>query len=112
MSRTSRAVQADTISFRIDPGLKTALAEIAAEEAKPIGEILRGLIRDRIEQKHRREFEAEARRQSLLLAEAARDPDSEEAAIQRELDANFDVFARELAEREEASEKKDGRKWK
>jgi predicted DNA-binding protein len=102
----------DTVTFRLPPALKVAFAAIAEQEGKPVGQLLREMIRQRVEEKRRREFEAEARRQSLLLADAARDPNSDEAAIMRELDANFDEFARELSAREAAAERKRGRKWK
>ena len=105
MARTSTDPKADIITFRIPPALKQAFAEIAEEEAKPIGALLRELVRERVEQKRRREFEAEARRQSLLLAEAARDPNSDEAVLMRQLDANFDEFSLEEAAREEAARK-------
>ena len=107
MARTSSDPNTDVLTVRIPPTLKAALTEIAIEEAKPVGELLRELIRERVTQKERREFEAEARRQSLLLAEAARDPNSDEAVLMRQLDANFDEFSHEEAAREEA-----GRKWK
>lgn len=105
MARTSTDPKADVITFRIPPALKQAFAEIAGEEAKPIGALLRELVHERVEQKRRREFEAEARRQSLLLAEAARDPNSDEAVLMRQLDANFDEFSLEEAAREAAARK-------
>jgi FKBP-type peptidyl-prolyl cis-trans isomerase (trigger factor) len=95
MARTSTDHKAEIITVRVPPELKAAFAEIAHAEAKPVGELLRELIRERIEQKKRREFEAEARRQCLEINAAARDPNSDEAAVMRELDANFDEFARE-----------------
>lgn len=85
----------ETITFRIDAALKDQLAEIAETQAKPMGEVLRELVRDHIKQKRRREFEAEARRQSLLLAEAAKDPNSDEAQIMREMEAHFVDVMRE-----------------
>jgi len=112
MPRVTPEPKGETVTFRIAPALKAALAAIAEQERRPVGELLREMIRERVEQNRRREFEAEARRQSLLLAEAARDPNSDEAAIMRELDANFDEFARELNAREEAADKKPRRKWK
>jgi hypothetical protein len=105
MARTSSDPNTEIITLRIPPRLKIALTEIATEEAKPVGELLRELIRERVKQKERREFEAEARRQSLLLAEAARDPNSDEAVLMRQLDANFDEFSIEEAAREEAGHK-------
>ncbi len=82
--------KAETVTFRIDPELKAALAEIAQRESKPVGELLRELVRERVEQKRRRAFEAEARRQSLEAAAVARDPDSDEAAVMRGLDADLE----------------------
>jgi 16S rRNA C1402 (ribose-2'-O) methylase RsmI len=46
-------------------------------------------------------FEAEARWQSLLIAAAARDPNSDEAAVMRELEAHWEELCREI-EAEEA----------
>jgi hypothetical protein len=43
----------------------------------------------------RRAFEAEARRQCLEVNAAARDPDSDEAAVMRELEASLAEFADE-----------------
>ena len=113
MARTSADPNADIITVRVPPALKAAIAEIARDEAKPVGELLRDLIRERVRQKERREFEAEARRECLAINAAASDPNSDEAAVMRELDANFDEFARGLAASEAASDtKKRGRKWK
>jgi uncharacterized membrane protein len=95
MARTSADHKAEIITFRVPPALKAALAEIAQEESKPVGELLRELIRERIEQKRRREFEAEARRQSLEAAALARDPNSDEAAVMRELEADLEEFGKE-----------------
>jgi|SRR5437763_14349617 predicted DNA-binding protein len=112
MARSGAESKAEIMTFRISPALKAALSEIAVEEAKPVGELLRELIERRVKEKERLEFEAEARRQSLLIAEAAKDPNSDEAQVMRELDANFEEFARELAEQEEAAEKRRAGKWK
>jgi hypothetical protein len=49
--------------------------------------------KQRIEEQPRREFAAEARRQSRAAAAAARDPKSDEAQIMRELDALLDEIA-------------------
>jgi hypothetical protein len=89
------ARKVETVTFRIDSALKTAFAQIAAEEAKPVGELLRELVRDRVERKARREFEAEARRQSLEAAAAAQDSRGEEAAVLRELEADLEEFSDE-----------------
>ena len=95
MPRTGTAVKAEILTFRIDPSLKREVSRIARTERKPVGELLRELVQERLDRKRRLAFEAEARRQSLLVAAAAQDPDSDEAAVMRELDANFEEFARE-----------------
>ncbi len=89
------ARKVETVTFRIDSALKTAFAQIAAEEAKPVGELLRELVRDRVERRARGEFEAEARRQSLEAAVAAQDPRGDEAAVLRELEAELEGFSDE-----------------
>ena len=91
----SIARKVETVTFRIDSSLKTAFAQIAAEESKPVGELLRELVRDRVERKARREFEADARRQSLEATAAAQDPRSDEAAVLRELEAELEGFSDE-----------------
>jgi hypothetical protein len=85
----------ETVTFRIDPALKDEFAEIAEAEAKPVGELLRELVRERVKQQRRRAFEAEARRQSLKIAAAAQDPNSDEAAVLREMEAHFADVMRE-----------------
>ena len=89
----SRAPRVETVTFRIESVLKTAFAEIAAEEAKPVGELLRELVRERVELKTRRSFEA--RRQALEAAAAAQDRGSDEAAVMRELEADLEGFSDE-----------------
>jgi hypothetical protein len=95
MPRTGTAVKAAILTFRIDPSLKREVSKIARTERKPVGELLRELVQERVDRKRRLAYEAEARRQSLLVAAAARDPNSDEAAVMRDLDANFDEFVRE-----------------
>jgi hypothetical protein len=95
MPRTGTVVKAEILTFRVDPSLKREVSRIARTERKPVGELLRELVRERVDRKHRLAYEAEARRQSLLVAAAAQDPDSDEAAVMRELDGNFEEFARE-----------------
>lgn len=95
MARISADPKAEIITVRVPPALKAAFLEIAQQESKPLGELLRELIRERIERKRRREFEAEARRQSLKAAALARDPNSDEAAVMRELEADLEEFGKE-----------------
>ena len=95
MPKTALPNKAGTLTFRIEPALKAALARIAEQEAKPVGEVLRELVRARVERRRRRAFEAEARRQSLEAAAAARNPNSDEAAMLRWLDASLADLADE-----------------
>lgn len=95
MPRTTADPKLETLSFRIPAALKTAITEIAERDRRPVGALLRDLVSDRIKLERRRAFEAEARRQSLEAAMAEADPNSDAAAVQRELDALFDEFARE-----------------
>lgn len=83
MPRSSTAHKADTVTFRLDPALKKQLTELAKRDAKSLGELMRELAQGRIEQERCREFEAEAHRQSLAIAERARDPNSDEAEVMR-----------------------------
>ena len=99
----------ETVTFRIEVGLKGEFAKIAEADHKPVGELLRELMRQHVKQRKRLAFEAEARRQCEIINAAAADPNSDEARVMRELDANFDEFARDLAAREEEADRK---KWK
>ena len=83
----------ETITVRLEPDLKADLTRMARAQSLSVGEVVRVLIRDSVEQRKRSEFLAEARRQSLELARAAEDPNSDEAAILRELGAAFEDFA-------------------
>jgi hypothetical protein len=85
----------ETVTFRIDAALKDEFAEIAEAEAKPVGELLRELVREHVKRRKRLAFEVEARRQSLECAAAAQDPNSDEAAVLREMEAHFADVMRE-----------------
>jgi len=91
MSRLT-ASKGDTVTFRIDPGLKAALTDVAGRHHQSLGELLRSLAHDRVAQERRRAFEAEARRQSLEAAAAASDPHSDEHVVMRELESDLEEF--------------------
>jgi hypothetical protein len=86
--RTTR--KADTVTFRIDPGLKMELTRVAERGSTSLGELLRELVRTRVEAERRREFEAEARRQSQAIAERALNPNTDEYAIMQELEVDLE----------------------
>lgn len=90
MPRATQHPKAETFNFRIDPALKTAFTQATEAEDKPAAQVLRDFMRAYVERQRRKAFEAEARRQSLAIAERARDPQSDEARSLMELDALFD----------------------
>ena len=93
MTRPSPSIKAETITFRLEPELKAGLARSAQEARVQPAELLRELVRDHLAERARLAFEAEARRQSLVLAAAAQPADGEERQILRELEASLDADA-------------------
>ncbi|HZD75528.1 MAG TPA: antitoxin MazE-like protein [Acidobacteriaceae bacterium] len=65
-----------SFTFRIDTRLKQEFLKVTEKENKPGSQVLRDLMAAYIQRKKRKEFEAEARRQSRLIASS---PD--EAAV-------------------------------
>jgi hypothetical protein len=90
MPRTSQHPKETSFNFRIDSALKAAFTAATQAEDKPAAQVLREFMRAYVEHRERRAFEAEARRQSLEAAERARDPNSDEHAVMREIEAEFD----------------------
>lgn len=95
MAATTTGTKVEMVTVRLDPALKAELAEVAKRESKAMGELLRELIRERVARRKRQDFEAEAHRQSLQAAAAARDPNSDEARVMHELEADLEEFADE-----------------
>jgi hypothetical protein len=90
MPRTSQHAKDTSFNFRIDPALKAAFTAATGAEDKPAAQVLRDFMRAYVKQRERRAFEAEARRQSLAAAERAHDANSDEHAVMREIEAEFD----------------------
>jgi len=90
MARASQHPKDSSFNLRIDPALKAAFTAATEAEDKPAAQVVRDLMRAYVKQRARRAFAAEARRQSLEAAERARDPDSDEYAVTREIEAEFD----------------------
>jgi hypothetical protein len=89
MPRASQNPKEQTFNFRVDPALKTAFQAATEAEDKPAAQVLRDFMRAYVARRRRRDFMTEARRQSEVIAARAADPTSDEAAIVRELEANF-----------------------
>lgn len=89
MSRTSHPKDT-SFNLRIDPALKAAFTAATEAEDKPAAQVVRDFMRAYVKQRERHAFATEARRQSLEAAERARDPDSDEYIVMREIEAEFD----------------------
>jgi len=87
MPRTSHHPKETSFNLRIDPALKAAFTAATEAEDKPAAQVIRDFMRAYIRRRQQRTFAVEARRQSRLLAEAARDPGSSEAEELRWLEA-------------------------
>ena len=90
MARTTQHPKETSFNLRIDPKLKAAFTAATEAEDKPAAQVVRDFMRAYVKQRERRAFEAEARRQSLLVAQAARNSTSDEAAVMREIAAELD----------------------
>lgn len=93
MPRTSQHPKETSFNLRIDPALKAAFTAAAEAEDKPAAQVVRDFMRAYIERRERRIFEAEARKQSLAVADRARDPNSDEADIMRWIEGAADHTA-------------------
>lgn len=87
------AAKYETFTFRLDETLKRELARAAADERVQPGELVRALVRRHVDHKARKTFEAEAHRQSLMVAERAADFERDDAEAMRELGAYLDSGA-------------------
>jgi hypothetical protein len=97
MPRSTQHPKESTFNFRIDPTLKAAFAAAAEAEDKPAAQLLRDFMRSYVQQRQRRAFEAEARRQSRAIAARAKDHRSDDHAVTQEIAAELerDDFADE-----------------
>lgn len=89
MPRTSRHPKETSFNLRIDPALKAAFTAATEAEDRPAAQVVRDFMRAYVKQRERRAFEGEASRQSLLVAEAVRDPNSDESQVMREIEAEL-----------------------
>ena len=95
MAPTTSAPKSDTFTFRLDANLKAALTKSAMAERKQPGALVRDLVRDHVARRERRAFEEEARRQCLAINAGARNSESDEAQVMRELEGDLEAFADE-----------------
>lgn len=91
MPRAGQHAKETSFNLRIDPALKAAFTAATEAEDKPAAQVVRDFMRAYVRARERRAFEAEARRQSRVIAEAALEPESEEAEIQRWIEGVADT---------------------
>jgi hypothetical protein len=91
MPRASQHRKDETFNFRIDPELKAAFTAATEAEDRPAAQVLRDFMRAYVRQKQRLSIEAEARRQSLAIAERSRNSGSDDHASLQELNSLFDA---------------------
>jgi hypothetical protein len=95
MPRASQHSKDNTFNFRIDPVLKADFQAATEAQDKPAAQVLRDFMRLYVARQRQQKFLAEAERQSLAIAARANDPNSDEAAILRELDSALNDLAGE-----------------
>ena len=92
MRRPSPQSKAESFNFRVNAALKAAFTAATAAEHRPAAQVLRDFMRVYVARRDRRAFAAAARRQSQAAAAVADDPQSDEAAVMRELEADLDAL--------------------
>lgn len=95
MPRTSQKPKDESFNFRVDPELKEAFAAAAEAEDKPAAQVLRDFMRAYVRSRDAQAFAEEARRQSRLIADAAKRRGSDEEAVMRELELMSDETLRD-----------------
>jgi hypothetical protein len=96
MVTANRKTKEESFNFRVDPHLKAEFQTVSRAEDRPAAQILRDFMRAYIASRKRKNFAAEAHRQSKSVAARAADPRSDEAAVLRELDGRLSELANEL----------------
>lgn len=90
MRRTVTTPNNESFTFRLDHALKAALTRSAFDRDMQPAELLRSLVRNYVTEQEYHAFELEARQQSLAIARRAKEAESDEAQIMREMNADFD----------------------
>jgi hypothetical protein len=92
MPRRNPPSKDESFNFRVNATLKAAFTAATAAEDRPAAQVLPNFMRIYVARRERRAFAAAAHHQSLAAAAAAADPQSDEAAVMRELEADLDVL--------------------
>ena len=83
------------LNFRLGRSHKEALDRLAREQGRTVSQLVREVVEDYVTDQRRAAWEAEAGRTAEALAEAARDPCSDEGTMLQALDAALKDFAEE-----------------
>ncbi len=89
MPRASQHPKETSFNLRIDPALKAAFTRATEAEDKPAAQVVRDFMRAYVRARERRAFAVQARRDSLVIKAAASDPNSDEAQVMREIEAEM-----------------------
>jgi predicted transcriptional regulator len=81
MPVAERKSAAETLTLRLARELKEEFVSVAQSENRPASEVLRDLMAEYVKREKRRKFEAEARRQSALLASSFVESDEKELML-------------------------------
>lgn len=92
MPRASSQARDDTFNFRVDPVLKADFQAAVRAQDRAAAQVIRDFMREYVQRQRRRDFLAEAERESREIAELAADPDSDEAQVLRELSGAYDTL--------------------
>ncbi len=90
MPRYSQHPKLESFNFRVDQKLKADFQAATEADDKPAAQILRDFMRSYVQRQRERTIAGEARRQSRVIAEAAADPDSDEADAMRWIESVAD----------------------
>lgn len=90
MARSSQNPKETSFNLRIDPALKAAFTAAAEADDKPAAQLVRDFMQAYVRRRKRLAFEAEAGRQSRLVAEASADPRSDDHSVMREIEAELE----------------------
>ena len=75
MTKGSPHLAGSTFTFRVDPDLKAEFMSAVEVEKQPVAQVLRAFMSAYVARQKRKEFEAEARRQSSLIASSPEEKD-------------------------------------
>jgi hypothetical protein len=89
MPRSSQYPKETSFNLRIDPALKAAFTRATEAEDKPAAQVVRDFMRAYVRARERHAFAERAKHDALVIKAAAADPNSDEAQVMREIEAEM-----------------------